>query len=55
MRRTLLLVLLLAIPMMVFAGGGDAEKAAPVKQIRVADQVPGLITPRVSGMVRYSP
>ena len=46
MRRTLLLVLLLAIPMMVFAGG-DAEKAAPVKQIRVADQVPGLITPGV--------
>ncbi len=46
MRRTLLVVLLLAIPMMVFAGG-DAEKAAPVKQIRVAEQVPGLITPGV--------
>ncbi|MGH0053569.1 MAG: ABC transporter substrate-binding protein [Sphaerochaetaceae bacterium] len=49
MRRTLLtmfIVLLLAMPMMVFAGGA-AEETAPVKQIRVAEQVPGLITPGV--------
>ncbi|MGE4454592.1 MAG: ABC transporter substrate-binding protein [Sphaerochaeta sp.] len=49
MRRTLptiLVLLLLAVPMMVFAGG-DAEEEAPIKQIRVAGQVPGLITPGV--------
>jgi peptide/nickel transport system substrate-binding protein len=47
----MLVVLLLAIPMMVFAGGNAeqvaSEKKAPVKQIRVAEQVPGLITPGV--------
>lgn len=49
MRRTLptiLVLLLVAVPMMVFAGG-DAEEEAPIKQIRVAGQIPGLITPGV--------
>ena len=48
MRRTLptvLLILFLAIPM-VFAGG-SRETAQSVKQIRIAEQVPGLITPGV--------
>ncbi len=49
MRRklfTMLLVMLLALPMVVFASG-DKEAETPTKQIRIAEQVPGLITPGV--------
>jgi len=48
MKRTVsivLLMLILAIPM-VFAGG-DKEAASTEKAIRIAEQVPGLITPGV--------